>query len=57
MNKQELKNLLYNHKFIAGGDYDKENPFVGIWLDDLVEIINEIITNDTKFSRTDDPMS
>ena len=41
MNKQELKNLLYNRRFIAGGDYDKENPFVGIWLDDLVEIGNE----------------
>lgn len=48
MNKQELKNLLYNRRFIAGGDYDKENPFVGIWLDDLVEIGNEIMQYNLK---------
>lgn len=48
MNKQKLKNLLYNRKFIAGGDYDKENPFVGIWLDDLVEIGNDIMQYNLK---------
>lgn len=42
MTREEFKNMLYNQRFIAGGDYDNENPLVAMWLDDFVEITHEI---------------
>ena len=42
MTNEEFKNMLYNRRYIAGGDYDNENPFVGMWLDDFVDITHEI---------------
>lgn len=42
MTREEFKNMLYNRRYIAGGDYNNENPFVGMWLDDFVEITHEI---------------
>ena len=42
MTNEELRNKLYNQRFIAGGDYNKEDPFVGIHFEDLVDIKQKI---------------
>lgn len=37
--KERLKDLLYQAKFIA--DKENEDPFVGIYLTDLIDLLND----------------
>ena len=37
--KEKLRNILYNKKCIA--DYREEDPFVGIYFDDLIDLFEE----------------
>lgn len=39
--KEKLRNILYNKKCIA--DYREEDPFVGIYFNDLIDLFEEII--------------
>lgn len=41
MTKEQLKNILIENKCIASGDWDNENPFVGIDLDALYDIFKK----------------
>jgi len=43
--KQKLKDILIEHKNIAASEYNDEDAFVGIYFDDLVDIIDSIIYN------------
>ncbi len=39
--KEKLRNILYNKKCIA--DYREEDPFVGIYFSDLIDLLEEMI--------------
>lgn len=41
--KEELKRKLYNEKHI--GDFQRNDPLVAIWFEDLCELIDELITD------------
>lgn len=43
--KQRLKDTLIEHKNVAASEYDDEDAFVGIYFDDLVDIINNVMQN------------
>lgn len=40
--KDNLKNILFQHKAITYIDYTKEDPFLGIFFNDLVKILEEL---------------
>ena len=42
MNREELKNLAYNRKWIAGDAYNEDNPLVSLWLDDFCELVQHL---------------
>lgn len=37
--KEKLKNQLFNNHWMA--DYNDEDPFVGLWFTDLVDLIDD----------------
>lgn len=37
--KEKIRNILYNNKCIA--DYEEEDPFVGIYFSDLIDLLED----------------
>ena len=49
--KEKIRNILYNNKCIA--DYKEEDPFVGIYFSDLINLFEEMI-KDYESKRVND---
>ena len=41
--KEKIRNILYNNKCIA--DYEEEDPFVGIYFSDLIDLLEDYKLN------------
>lgn len=41
--KEKIRNILYNNKCIA--DYNEEDPFVGIYFSDLIDLLEDYKLN------------